>query len=293
MNNEDYKLNFARNLKKYMTLHEKKQQDLMDDLGLSSSTISNWCTGLKFPRMDKIEMLADYFHVSVSALMEPGLNTPAAIDDTNIQTVSEPNDSSLDTLSNNLRYYLSTVNMTQKDLSEFLGVSCSSVYNWCNGVKAPRMYQIDKMCDLFRCTQADLFAKTLPANANQSQGTIFSQNLNRLMKLHGKTQTDLINDLYLNKSTVSSWCNGSRLPRMNKLDMLAKYFNVDSSELLDNKKSSSAAPRSENLEAQKVAQEICSNKDLFLLFEAARDADPEDLQTVHTVLMALKRKSNT
>lgn len=43
-------------------------------------------------------------------------------------------------------------------------------------------------------------------------------------------------------------------------------------------------------ETSKIAQEIYANKELSLLFDAARDADPEDLQTVHSMLMALKRK---
>ena len=39
-----------------------------------------------------------------------------------------------------------------------------------------------------------------------------------------------------------------------------------------------------------VAQEIYENKDLKLLFDAARDASPEDLKTAHNILMALKAK---
>ena len=42
---------FARNLRRYMALKDKKQIDLMNDLGLSSSTISSWVNGFKMPRM--------------------------------------------------------------------------------------------------------------------------------------------------------------------------------------------------------------------------------------------------
>ena len=45
-----------------------------------------------------------------------------------------------------------------------------------------------------------------------------------------------------------------------------------------------------NSETSKIAQEIYDNKELSLLFDAARDADPEDLEIVHNMLMALKRK---
>lgn len=39
-----------------------------------------------------------------------------------------------------------------------------------------------------------------------------------------------------------------------------------------------------------AAQEILENKQLSLLFDAAKDASPEDLETVHTMLLALKNK---
>lgn len=45
-------------------------------------------------------------------------------------------------------------------------------------------------------------------------------------------------------------------------------------------------------ETRRIAQEIYNNKELSLLFDAAKDASPEDLQTVHTMLMALKKKEN-
>lgn len=46
---------------------------------------------------------------------------------------------------------------------------------------------------------------------------IFSQNLRYYMSINNKEQIDLINDLGFNKSAVSTWCNGTRLPRMDKV----------------------------------------------------------------------------
>lgn len=53
-----------------MNKRNKKQNDLINDLGLSSSTVSNWCTGEKLPRMDKVQILADYLHINKSDLLE-------------------------------------------------------------------------------------------------------------------------------------------------------------------------------------------------------------------------------
>jgi len=45
-----------------------------------------------------------------------------------------------------------------------------------------------------------------------------------------------------------------------------------------------------NEETAQTAQKIFENKELRLLFDTAKDADPDDLKTVHDMLLALKRK---
>ena len=75
----------------------------------------------------------------------------------------------------------------------------------------------------------------------------FSNNLNRLMKQKGISQTDIIRDLKVNKSTISTWCNGSRLPRMDKVQQLADYLGVLKSDLIEDKSNPSIEERYDNL----------------------------------------------
>ena len=75
MSENEYKKIFSKNLRYYMNKNNKKQSDLINDLGFSSSTISNWCTGEKLPRMDKVKILADYFHINKSDLLEDKSNS--------------------------------------------------------------------------------------------------------------------------------------------------------------------------------------------------------------------------
>ena len=58
--------------------------------------------------------------------------------------------------SKRLRYYLQRDGMTQKELASRLGVGTTSVYNWINGIKSPRMDKVDMMCKIFGCTRSDL-----------------------------------------------------------------------------------------------------------------------------------------
>lgn len=60
--------------------------------------------------------------------------------------------------SERLRYYLNKYEITQLELSKRLGVGTTSVYNWCNGIKTPRMSKVDAMCEIFHCKRSDLIA---------------------------------------------------------------------------------------------------------------------------------------
>lgn len=62
---------------------------------------------------------------------------------------------------------------------------------------------------------------------------IISKNLKNVMFNAGKTQADVSRDLKINKATVSSWMNGTRIPRMDKIDLLCHYFNISRQELME------------------------------------------------------------
>lgn len=66
----DNKNIFATNLKRYMALNEKSRKDISEALGISYYTITDWVKGKKYPRMDKVELLADYFGILKSDLIE-------------------------------------------------------------------------------------------------------------------------------------------------------------------------------------------------------------------------------
>lgn len=61
---------FARNLMTELKRSGESQRDLARLLNVTSSTVSNWCTGQKLPRMDKVEKIAAHFGVQKSDLIE-------------------------------------------------------------------------------------------------------------------------------------------------------------------------------------------------------------------------------
>ena len=51
----------------------KTQRDLAEIVGVSSATMSDWLNEKKYPRIDKIEILANYFQILKSDLIEEKL----------------------------------------------------------------------------------------------------------------------------------------------------------------------------------------------------------------------------
>lgn len=70
----DNKNVFATNLKRYMERDGKSRKEMSKALGISYYTVSDWVNGKKYPRMDKVEMLANYFGVLKSDLIEDKSN---------------------------------------------------------------------------------------------------------------------------------------------------------------------------------------------------------------------------
>lgn len=89
MNSEWSKETLAKNLKHYMEKTGKTQKELAKVAGVSEPTFSYWINAIKYPRIDKIQALADYFGILKSDLIEekpkaeqrklpPNIITPAA-----------------------------------------------------------------------------------------------------------------------------------------------------------------------------------------------------------------------
>lgn len=59
----------------------------------------------------------------------------------------------------------------------------------------------------------------------------FATALEYYMRRDNVNQQDLINALGLNKSTISNWVNGRRMPRPAAMKMLADYFHVSEEDM--------------------------------------------------------------
>lgn len=60
----------AANIKKHLQLRGMNRQELADAVGAPYSTVCEWVSGNAYPRIDKIEKMANLFGVAKSDLIE-------------------------------------------------------------------------------------------------------------------------------------------------------------------------------------------------------------------------------
>ena len=74
---------FARNLQDYMKKRGVEQVDIVTKLEITASTVSDWCKGKKYPRVDAMQKLADFLGCRISDLTseEPAQNPPLPSDE--------------------------------------------------------------------------------------------------------------------------------------------------------------------------------------------------------------------
>ncbi len=127
---------------------------------------------------------------------------------------------------------------------------------------------------------------------------LFANIFKTLRTANGYTQEDLAVRLNVSRSRLGMYENGSREPDFETLMKIADFFNVTTDYLIgrndkniyppeyriqDNKASAHINP-----EVARIAEELSKNKDLRILFDAARGSKPQDLKLATSILKRLK-----
>ena len=64
---------------------------------------------------------------------------------------------------------------------------------------------------------------------------IMAKNIQYYMDLHGKTRTDMCNALGVKYTTFTDWVKGNAYPRIDKIELMANYFGIEKSDLVENR----------------------------------------------------------
>lgn len=102
---------------------------------------------------------------------------------------------------------------------------------------------------------------------------IFANNLRRLMNANNKTRNDVCKALDVKYTTFCDWYNGNKYPRIHHLEMLANYFGVSKSELIEEKKA--LFPEKLPVFSCVPSGDFHNTEEGFLGYEAEQTESPE------------------
>lgn len=112
----------------------------------------------------------------------------------------------------------------------------------------------------------------------------------QLLQSYGITAYKFCKDTGISQSTISTWKKKGNLINGEMAKVIAEYFHVSVDYVMTGEEKEGGEKYYLNEETAEMAQALFENKDLRVLFDAAKDASPEDLKTTYDMLMALKRK---
>ena len=113
--------------------------------------------------------------------------------------------------------------------------------------------------------------------------------LDELLIKRGLTRADVSKATGISQSSFHDWKIGRSKPKKDKVKLIADFLGVtvDFLETGEEKEGYYL-----NEETAKKAQELFENPSMRMLFSAARDASPEDLELAAQMLMRLKKKDH-
>lgn len=119
--------------------------------------------------------------------------------------------------------------------------------------------------------------------SNLGNRRIMSHNIQFYMDECRKTRNDICRDLGIKYTTLADWLNGKTYPRIDKIELLAQYFNITKADLIEDHQ---GMPKSTNTSGPQL-------EDVYLRFARQAQEDglsPQDLELVISTIKNLRDK---
>ena len=115
---------------------------------------------------------------------------------------------------------------------------------------------------------------------------IIADNITRQMELNNRTQLELAEYMNVSQATVSNWCKGVKMPRMSKIDMICKFFDINRSDLMND---SSSQPELNKRDTKQIEEILQQTKDKLTSQEGLMfDDDPASPEAIDSILNAME-----
>lgn len=206
---------FPRKLKYYCNLTGKTRREICETLDIKYPTFCDWCNGKKYPRIDMLDVLAQYFsdelgeNVRLSDLTEEKGNW-SSVQARRICEIADEKGLSI------------------RELAEYAGCSKSAMQRYMAGERDAPVSVIDGIAKHTNINPAYLTGWVDPGNK-----AIMANNLKRQMAYKGVSIREVSEALNIPYTTVRSWLIADTYPRIDKIEALSAYFGVSKSALIE------------------------------------------------------------
>lgn len=120
--------------------------------------------------------------------------------------------------------------------------------------------------------------------------TVFARNLRHFIDKENVRQKDVAAAAKVSTGTVCDWLNERSYPRMDKIQLLANFFKIEKSDLIEDRVA--IAKNYLETEAKDIAKEFFQNEDDFKLYLKIKELSPKDRKIVETLIDSLKEEKN-
>ena len=112
---------------------------------------------------------------------------------------------------------------------------------------------------------------------------IMAKNIKKYMAIKGVNQTEMCNALGFKFMTLSDWLHAKTYPRIDKIELMANYFGVSKSDLVEDRAEDNAVYYLDD-EAREMAEFMHKNPRYKVLFDAVRNVSAEDIDFVRQMI---------
>ena len=122
---------------------------------------------------------------------------------------------------------------------------------------------------------------------NNSLGNkkIMAKNILHYMDINGKDRKTICSDLGISYTTLADWVNGKTYPRIDKIELLASYFDISKADLVeDHADLAESDEYYHDKDASDLAEFLHKNPKYKVLLGSLRKVKPEDIDFVKQMI---------
>jgi transcriptional regulator with XRE-family HTH domain len=122
--------------------------------------------------------------------------------------------------------------------------------------------------------------------SNLGNKDVFAKNLIYYIEKSGKSRKELAEIWGFPYSTVSEWTKAKKYPRIDKIEIMANYFGILKSDLIEDKPKAHKEMQKKNDIMTDIVLRMNNDSDFFLLVETLNSLDSDKIRGVKQMLNA-------